>query len=129
MAALNVGVIGAGYLGKFHAEKYAALDNCNLAGIVDIDQQTALSVAEKFPTASAFSDYASIIDQVDAVSIVTSTPTHYAIAKDFLLQRKHVLLEKPMTSNEEQAQELIKLAEQNNSYYRSVILSASIPPC
>lgn len=115
MGTLDVAVIGAGYLGKFHAEKYASLENCNLVGIVDIDQQTAQSVAQCYASTKAYSDYLSIIDSIDAVSIATSTPTHYAIAKDFLARGKHVLLEKPMTTTTTQAKELIELAEQSNS--------------
>lgn len=114
MGTLNVAVIGAGYLGKFHADKYASLDHCNLLAIVDIDEQVAQLVANQHLNTAAFTDYAAILDKVDAVSIVTSTPSHYSIAKDFLARGKHVLLEKPITSTVEQAQELIDIAAQND---------------
>ena len=114
MGTLNVAVIGAGYLGKFHADKYASLDQCNLFAIVDIDMQVAQLVANQHLNTAPFTDYAAVLDKVDAVSIVTSTPSHYAIAKDFLARGKHVLLEKPITSTVEQAQELIDIAAQNN---------------
>jgi len=111
MGIVNIAVIGAGYLGKFHAQKYQALDNCRLVGLVDSDPATVAEMADLYPEATASTDYQTIIDQVDAVSIVTSTPSHYEIAKQFLSRGKHVLLEKPMTSTTEQAEELIKIAQ------------------
>ena len=114
MTTLKVAVIGAGYLGKFHAEKFASLSRCNLFAIVDIDQATAQSVAGQYDNVEAYTDFSEILETVDAVSIVTSTPSHFAIAKDCLLKGKHVLLEKPITSTVEQAQELIDIAAQNN---------------
>ena len=114
MGIVNIAVIGAGYLGKFHAQKYASLDNCNLAGLVDNDQAALQDVANLYPGALTSTDYHSLIDDVDAVSIVTSTPSHFEIAKQFLARGKHVLLEKPMTSTTQQAQELNNIAEQNH---------------
>ena len=114
MGNVKVGVIGTGYLGKFHAEKYSNLTSCNLVGVVDSDESTAKAVANQFSDTHAYTDYCALYDHVDAVSIVTSTPSHYQIAKDFLSRGQHVLLEKPMTSTVDQAQELISLAKQNN---------------
>ena len=114
MTTLKVAVIGAGYLGKFHAEKFAALSRCNLFAVVDIDQATAQSVASQHGNVNAYTDYTKILDNVDAVSIVTTTPSHFDIAKDCLLKGKHVLLEKPITSTVEQAQELIDIAAQKS---------------
>ena len=114
MTTLKVAVIGTGYLGKFHAEKYASLSQCNLFAVVDIDRPTAQSVASHHNSVEAFTDYSEILNTADAVSIATSTPSHYSIAKDFLSSGKHVLLEKPITSTVEQAQELIDIANHNN---------------
>lgn len=113
MGIVNVGVIGAGYLGKFHAEKYASLTDCNLVAIADLNEQTAHEIADLHDNAKAYTDHKDLLDIVDAVSIVTFTDSHYAIAKDFLQRGKHVLLEKPMTSEQAQAEELIRLAEQH----------------
>ncbi len=110
MGIVNIAVIGAGYLGKFHAQKYAALDNCQLVGLVDSDPATVKEMVNLYPNAKASTDFQSLIADVDAVSIVTSTPSHYEIAKQFLSRGKHVLLEKPMTSTTEQAEELINIA-------------------
>lgn len=115
MGIVNIAVIGVGYLGKFHAQKYQSLNDCNLIGIVDSNQDTLDDISSQFPDAEISTDYHSMLDRVDAVSIVTSTPSHYEIAKDFLIQGKHVLLEKPITSTTEQAQELISLAKSNRA--------------
>lgn len=118
MAPLKVAVIGAGYLGKFHAEKYASVDLCNLFAVVDMDRQIAQSVADQHDNVRAHDHHAAILDEADAVSIVTSTPSHYAIAKDCLSNGLHVLLEKPITSTVEQAQELIDIAAENNCVFQ-----------
>jgi predicted dehydrogenase len=110
MTALRVGVVGVGYLGKFHAEKYAAQDAVELVGVVDADQDRARQVAELVKTAW-FDDPRRLVGKVDAVSIVAPTVHHHAIAKLFLEQGIHVLLEKPMTVTVEQADELITLAD------------------
>ena len=115
MGTLNVAVIGAGYLGKFHAEKYASHDHCKLIGVADIDANAAQSVADSFENASAYTSHEPLLDLADAVSIVTYTPAHFVIARDFLSKGKHVLLEKPMTSTEQEAQTLIDLAETNRT--------------
>ena len=112
---MKIAVIGVGYLGKFHAQKYRDLDNCKLVALVDSSQSTLDEISAQFPNIQLSTDYHSMIDQVDAVSIVTSTPTHYDIAKNFLSHGKHVLLEKPITSTVAQAQELISLAKENNA--------------
>ncbi len=109
MKKIRVGVVGVGYLGRFHAEKYAALEDVDLVGVVDADPSAAAKVAEKLHT-RAFSVPAQLIGNVDAVSIVVPTALHYRIALPFLQQGVHVLLEKPVTVTTEQADELISLA-------------------
>jgi predicted dehydrogenase len=96
-------------LGQFHAEKYAAIPDIELAGVVDTDPVRAAQIAKKLNT-RAFSDPAHLLGQVDAVSIVVPTVFHHRIAKQFLKQGIHVLLEKPMTATLEQADELVELA-------------------
>lgn len=110
---VDVGVIGAGYLGKFHAQKYALVDRCNLVAIIDRDAATAREVAARYPDTLAGAHYDEFIDRLDAVSIATPTPTHFAIARAFLERGKHVLLEKPMTATIQEARELIRLADLN----------------
>jgi predicted dehydrogenase len=111
MKAVKVGVVGAGYLGKFHVEKYARLPEAQLVGIVDKDLTKAQKLAESI-NVPCYSDYQKLFNNVEAVSIVVPTPLHYEIAKDFLFQGVDVLLEKPMTTSLPQAEELIGLAQQ-----------------
>ena len=113
MNKLKCAVIGAGYLGKFHAEKYASLKDCELVAVVDINAEAAQQVADKHGTA-AMTDYRELLGQVDAVSIVVPTSFHHAVSKEFLQAGVHVLVEKPITVTVEEADELIALAKQNN---------------
>lgn len=108
---IKVAVIGVGFLGKFHAEKYSRLPDVELVGVVDADKKQAEAVASGLKT-SAFHSYKDILskDKVDAVSIVVPTSLHYGIAKDFLLQGIDCLLEKPITNTLDEADELIRIA-------------------
>jgi len=100
MKKLRVGVIGVGYLGQFHAEKYARMSDVELVGVVDIDKDRAEDVAEKVNT-KAIIDHKELFGNVDAVSIAAPTPVHFAIAKDFLLNNIDILIEKPITETTE----------------------------
>lgn len=113
MQKLKCAVIGTGYLGKFHAEKYATLPECELIAVVDINAETAQTIADKHG-AQALTDYAPLLGSVDAVSIVVPTTLHYQVAKDFLNAGSHVLIEKPITTTVEQADELIAIAKAKN---------------
>ena len=113
MEKLRVGVIGTGYLGKFHAEKYAAMDEAVLVGVVDIDAVKAKAVAEHVGT-QAFTDYQDLMGKVDAVSVVTTTTDHFEVSRDFLSWGVDVLIEKPMTTTVQEADELIRLARARN---------------
>jgi predicted dehydrogenase len=109
MKKVRVGVIGVGYLGQFHAEKYAAIPEAELTGVVDTDPERAALIAKKLNTL-AFSDPAQLLGRVDAVSIVVPTVFHHHVARQFLSQGVHILLEKPITVTLEQADDLIDLA-------------------
>ncbi len=109
--ALRVGVVGVGYLGRFHTQKYAGIPDADLVAIVDVAPERCRNTAETCCT-ELFDDYRQLIGRVDAVSIVTPTPCHYSIAKEFLSAGVHVLLEKPMTRTLEEADHLIDLAHE-----------------
>ncbi len=109
MEKIRVAVIGVGYLGRFHAQKYAQAAGCELIAVVDSRAQAREQVAGEVK-AQALSDYNGLLGQVDAVSIVTPTPTHFAIARDFLQAGAHVLVEKPITETPAEARELIAIA-------------------
>ena len=109
MTPLRVGVIGVGYLGKFHAEKYARMEDVELVGVVDIIAERAERVGKQFGTES-FTDYRDFIDRVDAVSVVVPTPLHFSISHDFLEHGVDVLIEKPIAETLEEAEALIEVA-------------------
>lgn len=117
MDKVKVGVVGVGYLGSFHAEKYARLPDVDLVGVVDIVKERADRVAQQW-NARAYYHHRDLIDEVQAVSIAVPTPIHYAITRDFFEQGKDVLLEKPMTVTLEEAEELIKMAEENKLIFQ-----------
>ncbi len=110
MKEIRVAVIGVGYLGKFHAEKYCGMDNVRLAGVADIDRSRAEDVAARFGS-RAFTDYRDLLSSVDAVSIVVPTESHFKVGLEFLNHDVDVLIEKPMTTTLEQADKLIDVAE------------------
>jgi predicted dehydrogenase len=111
MQKIRAAVIGVGYLGRFHAQKYAQAAGCELVAVADPRPEAAGAVAEELKT-RAVADYRELLGGVEAVSVVTPTPTHFAIARDFLAAGAHVLVEKPITETAEQARELIALAAQ-----------------
>ncbi|MCP3951144.1 MAG: Gfo/Idh/MocA family oxidoreductase [Desulfobacterales bacterium] len=110
---IRAAVIGVGYLGKFHAEKYAAMEDVDLVGVVDVDAAQAESVAKKLDTA-AHTDYQDLLGKVDAVSVVVHTPAHYAVSRTFLENGVDVLIEKPMTTDLAEADELIAIADERD---------------
>ncbi len=110
MDNLRVGVVGTGYLGKFHAEKYAAMDGVTLVGVVDVDPAAAGAVADRLGT-TAYDDYRQLLGRVDAVSIVVPTAHHCPISLAFLESGVDIMVEKPMTTNLEEADRMIALAE------------------
>jgi len=108
---IRAGVIGLGYLGKFHFEKYKSNKSVTLTSIVDIDKKNLdLVESNKVYRSTSFKD---IIGKVDAVSIVTPTITHFPIAKFFLENKVHVLLEKPMTQSVSEARKLNTIAKKS----------------
>ena len=117
MTALRTAVIGVGYLGNFHAQKYALLEGVELIGVVDSDPVRAGEVAATCGC-RAYTDYKELLGQVDAVSVVVPTQYHHQVAKDFLADGVHVLIEKPITVTIEQADELIYLADEKGLIFQ-----------
>jgi predicted dehydrogenase len=103
---LRAAVIGAGHMGRYHAEKLARLPGVQLVAAVDADlaRAQALGVA-------AFTDYRAIFGKADAAVIAVPTDRHYEIARDCLQHGLHLLIEKPIATTLAQADELIALAE------------------
>ncbi len=108
---VKVGVIGVGYLGHFHAEKYAGLAETELAGVADLNGDQARKVAHALHTQD-FRDYHELLPQVAAVSVAVPTSQHYAVVKDALMADCHVLVEKPITVTVAEADELVHLSRE-----------------
>ncbi|HNR70017.1 MAG TPA: Gfo/Idh/MocA family oxidoreductase [Verrucomicrobiota bacterium] len=111
---VRVAVLGVGSLGKEHARIYAELaaaGQIEFAGVYDIADETAQRIARKHAVRT-FGSVAEAAAASDALSVVTPTTTHFALAQELLRQGRHVLLEKPMTDNAAQAAELVQLAQQ-----------------
>jgi predicted dehydrogenase len=109
MNKIRAAVIGVGYLGRFHAQKYAQLAECELVAVVDGREEVRNAVAAEVNT-RAVTDYRELLGKVDAVSVVTPTPAHFEIADAFLGAGAHVLVEKPITETPDQARALIARA-------------------
>ena len=107
--AVRAGVIGTGALGRHHARVWAELPGASLVGVHDTDRARAEEVAAKHGC-RVFSDAASLLDAVDAVSIATPTVSHHEISRQALEAGRDVLVEKPMTATLAEADDLVALA-------------------
>ncbi len=107
---MKVGVIGVGYLGKYHAQKYANIDGVELIGVADIDIAAAESVANE-NGCKAYGDYLDLLKEVDAVSVVVPTSLHYKVALDCIAAGVDMLMEKPITTTVAEADEIIEKAD------------------
>jgi|JI10StandDraft_1071094.scaffolds.fasta_scaffold123244_2 predicted dehydrogenase len=102
-------VIGAGHIGRFHAEKYARHPSARLVAVVDPSPERAAAVALQHG-AEARPDLGDLIGRVDAVSICAPTPFHFAIARDCIAAGIHVLVEKPIAVTLAEADEMVARA-------------------
>jgi len=101
--------VGVGHLGQHHARNYTEIEGCELVGVVDTDAKTASRIAHQHRT-HHYSSHRDLLGKVDAVSIVTPTVAHHAVARDFLDAGVHVMVEKPITVTVEEARDLIDVA-------------------
>ncbi|MCP4482711.1 MAG: Gfo/Idh/MocA family oxidoreductase [bacterium] len=109
---LKTSVIGVGSLGQHHARIYAGMKDINLVAVVDSDEKNGKKQAKKYK-ATYLKDYHQLVGKVDAVSIAVPTPLHFEVAKFFLENKIHCLVEKPITVTLKEADTLISLAEKN----------------
>jgi len=112
--ALNVAVVGVGYLGKHHARIYSGLDDVRLVAVCDPDSEAAERAASEYGC-EGVSDYKDVLKDVDALSIVTPTSMHFDISLECIRAGKHLLIEKPITTTVAEADELIKEATRSGS--------------
>ncbi len=110
----RVGVVGVGYLGRFHALIYSRMTNVELVGVVDSNAETAAKVAAEC-NCKAYANIQDLIGKLDAVSIVVPTTAHLAVARPFLEQGVHMLLEKPIATTCDEGREIVQLADKMGS--------------
>jgi virulence factor len=113
MNDLRIGVIGVGRMGQHHCRNYSNLKDVKFVGVYDINPQIAAETSASYDVTS-FPRLEDLLDQVDAVSIATTTPTHFDIAKKCLERKIHVLIEKPVTEKVEDAEQLAEVMQKNN---------------
>lgn len=106
---IKFGIIGVGHMGSYHLNVVSALATHELVGIFDARLDYAKEKAEQFET-RAFATYEELIRECEAVTIAVPTHLHYDIARFALLHGVHVLVEKPITFDVAQAEELIGIA-------------------
>ena len=107
---LRVGVLGVGYLGRFHAKIYAAMPDVELVGVADVNASAAKTVADQYGC-RAYTDGRELLDKVDAVSVVVPTVYHAEVARPFLERKVHMLMEKPIAPTYEESRALVEQAE------------------
>jgi predicted dehydrogenase len=112
MDKIKVGVIGTGHLGSIHARIYKELPGCELIAICDADKAKAEAVSKDL-CVPGHTDHRQLFGKVQAVSIATPTRLHFQIAEEFLSQKIDCLVEKPFTPSLEEADKLIKIAQDN----------------
>lgn len=110
MDKVRVAVIGVGHLGQYHARWYKNIEECQLVGVYDTNPTKGQEIAQKYDVTS-FAKLSDLFGKVDAVSIATPTIYHHEVAKEILSNKISCLIEKPIASTVEQAEELVALAE------------------
>ncbi len=114
MKRLKAAVVGVGYLGRFHAQKYAAMEDVDLVAVVDIDAARAGEVASEVGT-RAYTSVGQIEGGIDAASVAVPTTSHARVAIELLERGVAVLLEKPMASSVEEAHAIMGAAASSGS--------------
>lgn len=106
---IRAGVAGAGAMGRNHARVYGLLENVQLAAIFDLDQARAQAVADEFG-GEVVASLDELAERCEAVSVAVPTRNHLEVGGTLMRKGVNVLVEKPIASNEEEAEELIKIA-------------------
>src|SRR5690606_20904879 len=108
---LKIGVLGAGHLGKIHLRLLNQSDKYELVGSYDPNTENAQKVAAEFGYRK-YDTIEELIGKVDVVDIVTPTLSHYDCAVMAIKEGKHIFLEKPSSNTVEEAEEIIRLAQE-----------------
>jgi len=117
MKKIKTGIVGTGHLGKIHTKLFRDVENCDFIGVYDLDLEKAKAVAAEF-NVKAFKELDDLISEVDAIDIVATTSAHYKIVKKAFEKNKHVFVEKPITAQIWEAEELVHEAENKNLVFQ-----------
>ncbi len=110
---LKIGIFGAGHLGKFHLNNWKEINNVEIIGFFDPNDENAKDIIDKYKIIR-FTDPESLMDAVDAVDIIAPTIHHFSLCEMALKKGKHVFVEKPLANSMDEARELVKLAKESN---------------
>jgi predicted dehydrogenase len=113
---IKIGVVGCGYWGPNLIRNFNGLENAEFVYICDLNEERLVDFRKTYPMIKSTTNYDDLLkdSSVDAICIATPVFTHFPLAKKALDHKKHVLIEKPLTLNSEDALKLINLAEKNN---------------
>jgi predicted dehydrogenase len=113
MNKVKIGVIGIGHLGKIHAKLFTEIENCELIGVYDKDFEAAKKVGMEL-NIKPYSNIEEILEDIDAVDVSATTSAHYELVKKAFSKNKHAFVEKPITKQIWEAEELVKIADEKN---------------
>ncbi|MBI4202796.1 MAG: Gfo/Idh/MocA family oxidoreductase [Chloroflexi bacterium] len=110
---INVAVVGYGYWGPNLVRNFFQLDSCNLVLCCDLDPQRLALAKKLYPTAGMTTSFQEVLEskEVDAIAIATPVRSHFSLVSQALQSGKHVLVEKPLAANSNEAQQLVRLAD------------------
>lgn len=110
---LKVGIFGAGHLGKIHIQQWKEIENVELVGFFDPDDEQAASAIAQYQV-PRYTDMEKLLHEVDVVDIVAPTTAHHEIARNCLHNGKHVFIEKPLANTLDEARELVRMVHETN---------------
>jgi predicted dehydrogenase len=108
---LKVGIFGVGHLGKFHVNNWQGIEGVDIIGFYDPNDENAQEAVEKFGL-KRYADMHTLIDDVDAIDVITPTQFHFPVCEAALRKSKHVFVEKPLANDMNEARQLVKLAHE-----------------
>ena len=110
---INIGIVGLGYWGPNLVRNFSEVSNCYVAMTCDSDEKRLKTIKRRYPYIEVTTRYKDLVSSknIDAIAIATPVVSHYDLAKQALEEGKHVLVEKPLCSNVEEAESLINIAK------------------
>lgn len=108
---LKIGIFGVGHLGKFHISNWQSIEGVHIMGFYDPNDENASNVIEKFGL-TRYTDMHSLINEADAIDVITPTQFHFPVCEAALRKSKHVFVEKPLANDMNEARQLVKLAHE-----------------